>query len=194
MIEKLQSPQGLEDTEAQKTVQEVEPVFNQLQDYLRQLAGGAAVPPRFASQVKATLRQMLELFRQPDNAAGRQELQARCDHLAKLDPGVEGWSGLLKTVTLALGNRSASYKTLAPVVIKEIKQASDAIVANRGHEVSPSAILIGLAGTPTADSAASASSALPGDPKAIVKLLIESLDRKQLIQVAQILVRYLKSA
>lgn len=206
LIEKLQSPQGLEDAEAQKTVQEVEPVFTQLQDYLRQLSGGGVtVPPQFASQVKAMLRQMLDLFRQPDNSASRQSLQTYCDRLSQLDPGVEGWSGLLKTVKRALGNRSASYKALAPVVIKEIKQASDAIVANRGHEVSPSAALLGLAGpspravtpavtTPAVPAEPAAVAVLPEDPKAIAKLLIKTLDRKKLVQLAQILVRYIKGS
>lgn len=201
LLEKLQGPTGLEEAEAQKTVQEVEPVFTQLQDYLRQLAGGgSSVPPRFAAQVNATLKQMLQLFRQQDDAEGRKKLQSYCEQLAKLDPGVDAWRQLLSVTRQALGNRKASYKELAPVVIKEIKEASNLIVGNKGHLVVPSETLARLAGasgtmpTPTTAPAAAPAASLPKDTKAIAKLLIETLDRKQLVQLAQILVRYIKGS
>ncbi len=202
LLEKLQGPSGLEEAEAQKTVQEVEPVFTQLQDYLSQLAGGgSSIPPRFAAQVNATLKQMLQLFRQPDGPEGRKKLQTYCEQLAQLDPGVDAWRQLLTVTRQALGNSKASYRELAPVVIKEIKEASNLIVGNKGHSVVPSAKLTRLAGEPSpapttaatpSIAAAPSAASLPKEPKAIAKLLIETLDRKQLVQLAQMLVGYIK--
>ncbi len=212
LVEKLQGPNGLPEEEAQKTVQEVEPVFLQLQDYLRQLAGGGSgvIPPRFASQVTACLKQMLQIFRQPDSTQGREQLHQYCAQLAQLDPGVEAWPLLLKTAQRAIQNPAASYRELAPVIIKEIKEASDLIVANKGHSVLPSATLSKLAGPEPSPAPASAPASapvpvatvvatpaqavLPEDPTAIAKHLIETLDRKQLVQLAQILVRFIKGA
>ncbi|NJM56612.1 MAG: histidine kinase [Synechococcales cyanobacterium RU_4_20] len=202
LLEKLQGPSGLAEADAQLTVQEVEPVFTQLQDYLLQLSGGGGtIPPRFAAQVNATLKQMLQLFRQPDGDEGRKKLQAYCGQLAKLDPGVEAWPLLLQMTQKAMGDRKITYRELAPVVIKEIKEASNLIVANQGHVLVPSAALRRLAG-PVApveviqppQAAPSDKLVLPEDPKAIAKLLIETLDRKKLVQLAQFLVRYLKGS
>lgn len=209
LVEKLQMGEGESDSDGQKVISEVEPVFQQLQDYLKHLSGGGAeksIPPGFDSKVTTTLKQMLQILRSEDSRGERQKLTLLCDQLAQLDPGVEAWQTLLLLSKRAVLNPQASYKTLAPVLIREIKQASTLIVANKGHEVSPSANLRRLAGPEpvatqakaaarpvTAPAASQAAVAvLPKDPKEIAKLLVQQLDRKTLLAVAQILVRYIK--
>ncbi|NJN32093.1 MAG: histidine kinase [Synechococcales cyanobacterium RM1_1_8] len=195
LVEKLQLGESDSEGDAQRVISEVEPVFQQLLDYLRHLSGkgGKAIPPDFENKVTATLKQMLPLFRAEDNPAGRQKLVLRCDQLAQLDPGVEAWQTLTMLSKRALLNSKASYRELAPVLVKEIKNASMLIVANKGHEVAPSSALLGLAG-PAPAPAVPPAAALPQDPKDLAKLLIRQLDRKQLITLAQILVRYIKQA
>ena len=216
LVEKLQMGEGESDNDGQKVISEVEPVFQQLQDYLKHLSGGGeekSIPPGFDSKVTTTLKKMLQILRAEDNKAERQKLTLLCDQLAQLDPGVDAWQTLLSLSKRAVLNPQASYKALAPILIKEIKQASTLIVANKGHEVAPSANLRKLAGpeptstsvattaaqpatakSPEARPAAAQATAvqLPDDPKEIVKLLIQQLDRKKLVAVAQMLVRYIK--
>lgn len=211
LVEKLQMGEGESDSDGQKVISEVEPVFQQLQDYLKHLSGGGeekAIPPGFDSKVTTTLKKMLQILRAEDNKGARQKLTLLCDQLAQLDPGVEAWQTLLSLSKRAVLNPQASYKALAPILIKEIKQASTLIVANKGHEVVPSNGLRQLAGpdpvasrsAPPASQPAAVQSpgakaaavVLPEDPKEIVKLLIQQLDRKKLVAVAQMLVRYIK--
>jgi chemotaxis protein histidine kinase CheA len=200
LVEKLQAPQGLREEDGQRTVQEVEPVFAQLQGYLTQLGGGKAkrsgnaVPPRFAAQVKETLREMLQIFRQPpETPAGRQRLQQHCDRLAQLDPGVEAWPELLRLVGRAIANPQATYAELAAPIIKEINAASDNIVANRGHSITPSAKLRELAGPePVATSAVVDQICVAKDPKAAAVALIQGFDRKQLVELTNHLIRAIK--
>ncbi len=208
LVEKLQTGEGETDGDAQKVISEVEPVFQQLQDYLKHLSGGGdekSIPPGFDSKVTTTLKKMLQILKAEDTKGERQKLTLLCDQLAQLDPGVEAWQTLLLLSKRAVLNPQASYKALAPILIKEIKQASTLIVTNKGHDVSPSANLRKLAGpepatAPEASPAKPAAeppktaAALPEDPKEIAKLLIQQLDRKKLVAVAQMLVRYIKQA
>jgi len=211
LVEKLQTGEGDSDADGQKVISEVEPVFQQLQDYLKHLSGGGAIkaiPPGFDSKVTATLKKMLQILRAEDNKVERQKLTLLCDQLAQLDPGVEAWQTLLLLSKRAVLNPQASYKALAPILIKEIKQASTLIVANKGHEVAPSSRLRQLAGPePVAARQAAVQPAkvqpekaqpviatLPDEPKEVAKLLIQQLDRKKLVAVAQMLVRYIKQA
>lgn len=204
LVEKLQTGEGSHDSDAQKTIAEVEPVFIQLQDYLRHLSGGGGdiktIPPDFDSKVTATLKNMLLLFRTDDSKVGRQKITLMCDQLAQLDPGVEAWQELLTLSKRAVLTPQTPYKVLAPLLIKEIKQASALIVANKGHEVNPSVRLRQLAGpaplpaSPAVAPAGAGPMTLPKDPKAVAKLLIQQLDRKSLVAVAQMMIRYIKQS
>lgn len=212
LVDKLQTGEGSQDSEGQKLIAEVEPVFGQLQDYLKHLSGGGGVrtvPPDFDSKVTATLKNMLLLFRTEDSKACRQKITLMCDQLAQLDPGVEAWQELLTLSKRAVLAPQTPYKILAPLLIREIKQASTLIVSNKGHEVNPSRALRQLAG-PAAPSglnqpgslsestlesvSGSGSASLPKDPKVLAKLLIQHLDRKTLVTVAQLLVHYIRQA
>ncbi|WP_219888839.1 hybrid sensor histidine kinase/response regulator [Chroococcidiopsis cubana] len=80
---------------------------------------------------------MLQLFKQPETSQTRQELQACCTRLAEM--GVEydlsGWLTLCETAAGAIANTDNSYRTLAPVIIRELKQAQELILAHRADEI-----------------------------------------------------------
>ncbi|HBE16967.1 MAG TPA: histidine kinase [Cyanobacteria bacterium UBA11149] len=162
LIEQLQGPFGLREDEAQKAVQAAEPNFMRLQNYLERLttggAGAAAMeapaeatsvtsksPPDFAIQVTGILKQMLQLFKQQDTPTSRQQIQEYCKHLAKMGGGGASWQELLKTCFHAIANTKNSYQTLAPLVIKEVKQASDFVQQGKGNGIAPSPELQKLA-------------------------------------------------
>ena len=233
LIEQLQGPFGLREEDAEKTMQEAEPNFAQLQSYLNQLVSGgnksatppppvaekaqtktqASLPPNFATQVMDILKQMLQLFKQPEAPPSRQKLQAYCKRLSQLGAGIEAWQGVVQISYKAIANPKNSFPTLAPVVIKELKQASDQLQAGKRDAIAVSPALQKLAGAPAATTAAptattkapaattkapaatTAPTATPKqitltvEPKAAAKALIQAFDKQQLMQLAKLLVQ-----
>ena len=94
----------------------------------------------FRSDVPGHLRDMLNLFKQADIGATRQQLQDLCDTLYRIGEQFElaPWCDLVKTARLAIGNSENSYRSLAPVVIKDLKKGQDLVVAGRSTEVTVS--------------------------------------------------------
>lgn len=212
LLEQLQGPFGLQDEEAAQTVQQIEPVFVQLQDYLKSLTGGG-LPADFSAQVMSVLRQMLALFKQAENATSRQQIQNFCDELSALASDTGPWTLLLQTVKRAAANPKASYKVLAPILIKELKEASEKLQANPKAIIEPSTNLRKLAGpapiatietppvsteaavVPVSTSQPSTSPneiSIPVDPKAAAQVLIKTFNRQELVELANILIRVIK--
>ena len=226
LIEQLQGPFGLREEEATKTMQAAEPNFAQLQAYLNQLVSGGGdsstvtatapavekakaqgkVPPNFASQVMEVLKQMLPLFKQGETQASRQKLLAYCKRLAQLGAGIEAWHKLIQVAYKAIANPKNSFQTLAPVVIKELKQASDGLQAGKDNALAASPALQQLAGVVTAatptestrssekeKATATTTSATPKqitltvEPKAAAKAIIQAFEKPQLVQLVKLL-------
>ncbi len=178
LVDQLQGTFGLRDDEASQIVQSTEPVFAELGSYLHRLIRGetAATPiattsnvPRntassasqptpvamgAADQVSKILKVMLQLFKQGDNPKSRQQLGELCGRLIQLSPKNQAWRNLSQTAQSAMLNPTASYSVLAPLIIKELKQASDLLLVGRASEILPSKTLQYLAkpGTPAATS------------------------------------------
>ncbi len=164
LLDELQSPFGLSDEVADKALQQVEPVFADLQNHLTRLvqqASGApvelevpiaaALPEQslqeaFQTDIPQRLREMLQLFRQNDTPDHRQQLAAACQQLSQLGEqfNLGAWNNLIETARQAIANSSASYAAIAPVVIKEIKTAQDFVLAGRAEEIRPSSSLTAL--------------------------------------------------
>ncbi|WP_017718663.1 response regulator [Kamptonema formosum] len=91
----------------------------------------------FQSDVPARLREMLQLFKQPEQPLSRQELQEICRSLLTAGHAfdLQAWCGLLQTATAAIGNPDIAYRALAPTVIKDIKQAQELVLAGRWAEI-----------------------------------------------------------
>lgn len=162
LVEELQSPYGLQADEAERLVKSVEPTFTELQKYLEHLMrsrGPVATPtaraqaPDLSVMMNAGLKKMLLLFKQGDSAANRQQLAVLCYRMAQFHASSE-WRHLLQKAKGAIGNSKCPYSTLAPVVIKELKQAGDLLLANRASEITPSSTLTQLAVASTATASA----------------------------------------
>ena len=230
LVEELQSPYGLREDNAQQTVQAAEPVFTELQNYLNQLvkasmakaakqavAKPAQAPTRSSAELAAllngALRKMLELFKQGDTPANRQQLATFCNRLTQLHVGAE-WRGLLQVAQRAIANSKNPYSILAPQVIKELKQAGDLLIAGRANEITPGKNLQQLAPTPQPQTAqatapvqaptttpspsaweASASRSqvaqitIPAEPRAAARALLDAFNKKQLIELAEFLMK-----
>lgn len=205
LIKNLQGPFGLREDEANKMVQEAEPTFVQLQDYLNQLMrGGAKVEetatapsakkqvstrvqtptPNLASQTTSMLRQMLQLFKQKETPESRQELLNWCDRLIQLGDGMATWHSLIQRCRHAIANPRNSYPVLALVVIKEIKQASDLVRDQKANAIAPSQTLQQLANAAVAHKHI----AVAVEPKAAASALIKAFNNKeQLKQLVELL-------
>jgi chemotaxis protein histidine kinase CheA/CheY-like chemotaxis protein len=172
LLEQLQSPFGLTDDKAAEVMANAEPVFQELNNrfsgYLGQMGGAmieemdlgmmaaaqAQAPVReesaiqliFQSDVPGRLREMLQVFKQRETAESRKQLQALCSVLGQYgDPhDLTAWSNLLNDVRRAIANPDNSYRDLAPIIIKEVKQAQELVLAGRSTEVLASSSLTAL--------------------------------------------------
>jgi chemotaxis protein histidine kinase CheA len=163
LVDQLQSTFGLREEDADQIVQSTEPTFAALGQYLNQLiqAGSAAAPttqplaaPNASEQVSKILKVMLQLFKQGDNAKSRQQLIALCTRLMQIAPKNQPWIHLGQTAQRAIANQANAYSQLAPVIIKELKQSSDLLLAGRSGEIIPSTTLQRLTQKPAVPSVA----------------------------------------
>ncbi len=186
LVEKLQSPFGLQAEEADVVVEKAQPTFVELQAYLNQLLEGGipgteSVATGVPAQVRSLLKQMLAVFKQPSTPDSRQSLQQLCQQLAKLVPQEPNWQTLVKVAQTAIANPLHSYRTLAPVVIKNLKQGSDLMELGRAKEIAPSQGLQQLATTKLPQMLVSV------EPSALVAALRQVFNPKQLSQVIKLL-------
>jgi chemotaxis protein histidine kinase CheA/CheY-like chemotaxis protein len=172
LLEQLQGPFGLSEEAANATMAGVEPVFEELKQHMTVLEGqsgtavaastGRAAPVSqsvnafqdsallliFQNDVPAQLREMLQLFRQAEALSdGRDRLQEVCRGLKGLGAAFDltQWCELVETAGRAIADPDNSYRALAPIVIKDLKQAQEAILAGRVADVAPSEQLQALA-------------------------------------------------
>jgi hypothetical protein len=154
-----------------------------------------ALPANFASQVMGILKQMLQLFKEKDTPTSRQKLQGYCKNLVQLGAGVKPWQELVQVSYKAIANPKNSFPTLAPLVIKELKEVSDRLQAGKGDAIAPSPALQKLAGVTAPTRAATATPTppkqitVPVEPKAAAKAIIQAFDKQQLTQLAKLLVQ-----
>lgn len=189
LVEKLQGPFGLQDDEAEAIISKAEPTFGELQSHLTNLlnqSGTSEAPQKEASvdwgtQVRELLRQMLQLFKQEATTANRQQLQSICTQLAQLAPNESGWQKLVKMAHQAIANPKHTYHTLAPVVIKELKNASDFIELGQNHRIVSSSELQYLA------TAKMPQILVTLEPKSVANTLLQMFNQQQVSQVIQLL-------
>lgn len=205
LLERLQGPFGLRDEEGDRVVQEVEPSFGELQDYLNSLVGGAEpgapavaaskpgakTPLEFADAAIAVLKQMLQVFKEKETPANRKQLQELCDRLAQMDAGSENWQTLVKTVRKAISHSQHPYRILAPFAIKELKHACDLVAIGQTSQIAASYSLQQLAAGAPASGAKQI--VVTVEPKVAAKALMQAFDREQLSQLVQILRKNLAS-
>jgi type IV pili sensor histidine kinase/response regulator len=214
LIDKLESPFGLQDDEAEQITAQAEPDFAELENYLHHMVAQgegnspapltgseSAIAPvastnatsashaltpaqaQLAHQCRSILKEMLALFKGTDSPTSRKELQRRCVRLAKLAMDTKPWQRLTKAAHQAIANPKHAYKTLGPVILQELKQGSDRLVLGAEAEITVSTELKQLAQAPVPQVL------IPVEPQAAAKALSQVFDRKQLSQLAKLLVK-----
>ena len=197
LVEALQSPYGFQETQGEQLVQAAQPAVK--------------MSPDAPTLIPAALKKMLQLFKQGDSATCRQQLATLCNRMGQLTTSSE-WRGLLRLAQEAIANSQHSYQVLAPLLIKEIKQAGDLLVAGRHSEIVPSRALQQLVepvsvspvvtqppappmparANPPTDSANGARTqqvTIPLEPRAAARALLEAFNKKQLIELAEFLMK-----
>ncbi|MEM6402272.1 MAG: Hpt domain-containing protein, partial [Cyanobacteria bacterium P01_D01_bin.116] len=165
LLEHLSGPFGLTEEAAETLMSEAEPVFGWLNEHLDKLVNKspgesrvseatASKPPQaklekaaatsgnqdnsqLQAEVLNKLRQILQLFKQPATAESRQSLQDCTDYLAELgdNRNLACWSNLCRSATSAIANEENTYLILAKIVITEIKQALELVLASKESEI-----------------------------------------------------------
>jgi chemotaxis protein histidine kinase CheA/ActR/RegA family two-component response regulator len=167
LVEELQGPFGLTDEVADNALQRVEPVFTELHAHLNHLVAGgegvveiapepvlaataatddSALKLIFHTDVPNHLRQILQLLRQPEAPARRQQVEGICQRLAQLGEefSLPTWSQLLVTAQAAIANSQVRFADLAPVLIQDLKAARDLVLSGRAAEIAPTSQLAAL--------------------------------------------------
>jgi chemotaxis protein histidine kinase CheA/ActR/RegA family two-component response regulator len=145
----------LTEAEASDLMAEIEPIFTVMPAHLEKLAHGTtAAPtpeptlkPNFAPDALSKLRELLQLFKQPDSPSNRSQALEHAQGLTALgeQANLPTWVSLMQAATAAIDNPENTPKILTSQVIKEIKQAYDLVIANRAAEIVPSSQLLALA-------------------------------------------------
>jgi len=187
LIDKLPDPLGLQAEEANAILKKGEPTFAELQAHLNYLLDPKKFTPAVAAassisiRVRDILKQMLQLFKQEETSASRQQLQKLTLSLSQLASEQQKWQYLVKNAQSALANPKHSYRTLAPVIIKELKQASDLLEWGRGEEITISQELQLLA------TAKLPQILITLEPELVASTLLQMFNRQQVSQLVQLL-------
>lgn len=85
----------------------------------------------FESDVPARMREMLQEFKQSETNESKNRLKNICGslRLAGEEFGLGCWVELIDVVERAIANPENSYRTLAPIAIKDLKQAQELVIA-----------------------------------------------------------------
>ncbi len=222
LIKRLE--QGNFDNDAEeRRVSEVVPRLDALYEKVKQLADGggeessstpsapAPLPANFGAQVMGALKQMVPLFKGAASGSSRQQLQHYCDQMLALGTDRPAWQTAIKTIQVAIGHPKAPYAAIAPLVIQDVKKATELTLAGKEAEIALNPNLQKLAkamgGVPAAPAAAPAAPApaaaapaapapaadantltIPRDPKGAAKAIIGAFPKAQLMELAKYLV------
>lgn len=100
-----------------------------------------APPINIVATVNNTLQKMLVLFKQGDSPTNRQQLISITQSLSTLGVHATNWQKLVRTTAGAIGNTRNTYNNVAPLVIRELKQAGDLLATDRDRDIVVSANL-----------------------------------------------------
>lgn len=186
LIDRLENSADFNDGDAVEILQQAESNFAVLDGYLQQLLSGGSGQVDVSQQITTILKQMLQLFKQPDSPESRQKLIICCKRLSEIAPEETNWQRLVSTTQKAVTNKKYPYGTIAQVVIKEIKQASDYLKTGRGQKLVPSKNLQQLAAT-AGGTSGGGTVTIPTDPQGAALALIKTFNKQQITQIFQII-------
>jgi chemotaxis protein histidine kinase CheA len=163
--------------------------------------GGTAVmapPIDIVATVTAALQKMLVQFKQGDSPATRQQLQGICQSLSALESNASEWQALVTATDRAIANTNNTYNAIAPLVIRELKQAGDLLAANRRAEITVSDGLKQAATTaapaPAAPVAAPAHITIPVDARGAAQAILQNFNRQQVTELVVLLHRVISNS
>jgi chemosensory pili system protein ChpA (sensor histidine kinase/response regulator) len=104
----------------------------------------------FQNDVPAQLRQMLQGLKQDESEENREHLQQICRELAQAGEqfDLNEWVELLHECARAIAYPENRFSTLAPILIQDLKQARDLVLAGRSTEIAISHRLQSLLPSP----------------------------------------------
>ncbi len=165
------------------------------------VGGGTAVmapPIDIVATVTATLQKMLVQFKQGDSPATRQQLSGICQSLITVESSASNWQTLVTATDRAIANPNNTYNAIAPLVIRELKQAGDLLAANRDSEITVSANLHQAATTaaPVAAPVAAtpAQITIPVDVRGAAQAILQNFNRQQVTELVVLLHRVISNS
>jgi chemotaxis protein histidine kinase CheA len=172
-------------------------------------AAAKPLPPNFGPLVMEVLKHMVGLFKQPATPESRSQLDRLCQKLLQLGDGYPLWQTLIQATRRAIAHPKVPFNAIAPIVVRDVRQASELMVAGKPQSVAlgpelqrfapPAAAAPAAAPAPAAAAPAPAPAAaaaaqnqvtIPRDPKGAARILISSFPKDQLMEIA----RYLAAA
>jgi chemotaxis protein histidine kinase CheA len=150
-----------------------------------------APPINIVAVVTSTLQQMLVLFKQGDSPANRQQLVGISQSLASVKTDAANWQALVQATGRAISNPHNTYNAVAPIVIRELKQASDLLAADRDRDIVVSAQLQQAITTvaPVAPVTAPAQITIPVDVRGAAQGILQNFNRQQVTELVLLLHR-----
>jgi chemotaxis protein histidine kinase CheA len=170
---------------------------------VKAMGGGTAVmapPIDIVATVTATLQKMLVQFKQGDNPATRQQLTGIARSLTGIESSASNWQALVTATDRALANPNNTYNAIAPLIIRELKQAGDLLAANRDGEITVSAPLQQAATTVTPAPAvtpvasAPAQITIPADVRGAAQAILQNFNRQQVTELVVLLHRVISNS
>jgi chemotaxis protein histidine kinase CheA len=163
--------------------------------------GGTAVmapPINVVAVVTTALQQMLVLFKQADSPANRQQLVGIAQSLSTLKADANNWQALVRTTGEAIANPHNTYNAVAPLVIRELKQAGDLLAANRDGDIVVSANLKQAISTaaPVAPAATAPATqiTIPVDVRGAAQAILQNFNRQQVTELVVLLHRVISNS
>jgi chemotaxis protein histidine kinase CheA len=160
-----------------------------------------APPINIVAIVTTTLQQMLVIFKQGDSPANRQQLVTVSQSLATIEPNATNWQALVATTARAIANPYNTYNAVAPLVIREIKQAGELLATGRDSEITTSAALLQsvtteapVAPTPVATTPAAAQITIPVDVRGAAQGILQNFSRQQVTELVVLLHRVISNS
>jgi chemosensory pili system protein ChpA (sensor histidine kinase/response regulator) len=162
LLDELEGGFRISDELTTETNNRVKPIFAEVESYLNQLVldtdgeistdtSGQEEEERvtqpqelivsqesvFQQEITTKMRDMLQLFRATDDVESRSQLQAVCSYFQEIGNNFDlrNWTNLVTQIKNAIAQPSNSYRTLAPILIRELKEAQDLVLANREAEI-----------------------------------------------------------
>jgi chemotaxis protein histidine kinase CheA len=164
--------------------------------------GGTAVmapPVNVVGTVTTALQQMLVLFKQGDSPDNRQQLVGIARSLASLKADARNWQALVTATAEAIANPHNTYNAIAPLVIRELKQAGDLLAADRDGEIATStnlqqATTTAAPAAPVAPAAAPTQITIPVDVRGAAQGILQNFSRQQVTELVVLLHRVISNS